>query len=75
MTVILRPFDFETLATFVHQYASDELLPEASLAALTIVAAGIIPVFLLSLTIARSRAGNVTHTQTPMPTQLEEAMP
>jgi len=57
MTMILRPFDFETLATFVHQYASDELLPEASLAALTIVGAGIIPVILLSLTIARARRG------------------
>lgn len=33
MTVILRPFDFGTLATFVHQYASDEMLPEAALAA------------------------------------------
>jgi len=55
MTTILRPFDFETLATFVHQYASDELLPEASLAALTIVATGIIPVILLSRTIAKSK--------------------
>jgi len=55
MTTILRPFDFDTLATFVHQYASDELLPEASLAALTIVGTGIIPVILLSLTIAHSR--------------------
>jgi iron(III) transport system permease protein len=24
MTIILRPFNFQTLATFVHQYASDE---------------------------------------------------
>lgn len=55
MTTILRPFDFSTLATFVHQYASDEMLPEASLAALTIVAAGIVPVIVLSLTIARAR--------------------
>ena len=59
MTTILRPFDFETLATFVHQYASDEMLPEASMAALTIVAAGIIPVIALSMTIAKSR---VSHT-------------
>lgn len=56
MTTILRPFNFETLATFVHQYASDELLPEASLAALTIVATGIIPVILLSLSIAKPKA-------------------
>jgi len=75
MTVILRPFDFETLATFVHQYASDELLPEASLAALTIVGAGIIPVILLSLTIARARAGQATHVEAPALIDLEEAAP
>ena len=62
MTVILRPFDFHTLATFVHQYASDELLAESSLAALTIVASGILPVILLSRTIGRSRPG---HTGAP----------
>ncbi|MGB0671853.1 MAG: ABC transporter permease, partial [Rhodospirillales bacterium] len=57
MTVILRPFNFETLATFVHQYASDEMLQESALAALTIVAAGIIPVILLSLGIRSARPG------------------
>ncbi len=62
MTMILRPFNFHTLATFVHQYASDELLAESSLAALTIVAAGILPVILLSRTIGRSRPGQ---TDTP----------
>lgn len=56
MTMILRPFDFETLATFVHQYASDEQLAEASLAALAIVAAGIIPVVLMSLTMNNNDA-------------------
>ena len=58
MTMILRPFNFETLATFVHQYASDELLEESALGALTIVAAGILPVILLSVTIGRSRPGH-----------------
>jgi iron(III) transport system permease protein len=47
-TLILRPFNFETLATFVYQYASDELLSESAPAALTIVLAGILPVILLS---------------------------
>ena len=56
MTMILRPFNFETLATFVHQYASDEMLPEASLAALSIVGAGIIPVILLSRTMVGKNA-------------------
>lgn len=57
MTIILRPFNFQTLATYVHQYASDEQLGEASLAALTIVGTGIIPVLLLSYAIRSSRPG------------------
>lgn len=57
MTIILRPFNFETLATFVYQYASDELLEEASLAALAIVASGLIPVVLLTLAIREARPG------------------
>ena len=58
LTLILRPFNFDTLATFVYQYASDELLEECALGALTIVAAGVIPVILMSRTIARSRPGH-----------------
>ena len=58
MTVILQPFNFQTLATFVHQYASDEQLGDAALAALSIVGVGVVPVILLSLTIAKSRPGH-----------------
>jgi iron(III) transport system permease protein len=58
MTVILRPFNFHTLATYVHQFASDEQLGEASLAALAIVGFGILPVIVLSLAITRSRPGH-----------------
>jgi iron(III) transport system permease protein len=58
LTLILRPFNFDTLATFVYQYASNELLEESALGALTIVGAGIIPVILLSVTIAGSRPGS-----------------
>lgn len=57
MTVLLRPFNFETLATFVHQFASDELLEDSALAALTIVAAGVLPVVLPSRAIAGSDLG------------------
>ena len=49
-TLILRPFNFETLATRVYRLASDERLAEASTAAITIVLAGLIPVLLLNLT-------------------------
>ncbi|MBB43413.1 MAG: ABC transporter permease [Rhodospirillaceae bacterium] len=48
MTLLLRPFNFETLSTFVYQFAKDELLEEAALAALGIVIAGLIPVLLLN---------------------------
>lgn len=65
MTVVLRPFNFHTLATFVHQYASDEQLGEASLAALTIVAVGILPVVMLSYAITRSRPGHSGEEQAP----------
>ena len=58
LTLILRPFNFDTLATFVYQYASDELLEECALGALTIVVAGVAPVVLMSRTIARSRPGH-----------------
>jgi len=54
MTLLLRPFNFDTLATFTYQYAGDEQLEEAALSALTIVIAGIGPVILLSLAIRRS---------------------
>ncbi|MBC8337560.1 MAG: iron ABC transporter permease [Rhodospirillales bacterium] len=57
MTVILRPFNFHTLATYVHQYASDEQLGEASLAALGIAGFGVLPVIVLSYAITRSRPG------------------
>jgi iron(III) transport system permease protein len=65
MTVILRPFNFHTLATYVHQYASDEQLGEASLAALAIVGFGILPVIVLSFAITRSRPGHTGENQAP----------
>ena len=54
-TLILRPFNFETLATHVYQFASDELLEESSLAALIIVLVGIVPVIFLSKSISSTR--------------------
>ena len=54
-TLILRPFNFETLATHVYQFASDEMIEESALGSLVIVLTGLIPVILLSRTIAASR--------------------
>ena len=42
-TLILRPFNFETLATRVYRLASDERLSEASTAAVIIVVLGLLP--------------------------------
>lgn len=54
-TLVLRPFNFDTLATHVYQFASDELLEESALSALVIVLVGIIPVILLSRSIIAAR--------------------
>jgi iron(III) transport system permease protein len=54
-TLVIRPFNFDTLGIRVYQYASDERLAEAAAPALAIVLVGIIPVVLLSWRITRSR--------------------
>ena len=56
-TLILRPFDFNTLAVRAFELAGDERLAESSSAALAIVLVGLLPVILISLTIERSRPG------------------
>ncbi|MEM7357522.1 MAG: iron ABC transporter permease [Pseudomonadota bacterium] len=52
-TLMLRPFNFETLATRVYRLASDERIAEASTASLLIVLLGLIPVLLLNHLAAR----------------------
>ena len=47
-TLIVRPFNFDTLAIRTFRLASDGRLEEASTAALMIVAVGVLPVILLS---------------------------
>ncbi len=49
-TLILRPFNLETLATRTYRLASDERLVEASIPALILLAAGLLPVLLLART-------------------------
>lgn len=51
-TLIMRPFNFDTLAVTAYNFASDERLAEAALPALTIVGVGLVPVILLSRLIA-----------------------
>ena len=56
-TLILRPFNFETLATRVYRLAADERLAEASTAALAIVLVGVVPAILLGAARSGSRNG------------------
>jgi len=55
MTLLLRPFNFETFATFTYQYAKDEMIEQAALPALMIVLTGLIPVILLNYSVTRSQ--------------------
>lgn len=54
-TLMLRPFNFDTLATHVYQFASDERLEASAMGALMIVLVGLIPVILLSRSIRGDR--------------------
>ena len=60
-TIILRPFNFDTLAVRAYSLASDERLAESATSSLLIVAVGIIPVVVLSLAMRRSRPGSSKH--------------
>lgn len=48
--LLLRPFDFETLSTYVYQFASDEQLEHGALAALLIIIVSLLPIAILSRT-------------------------
>jgi len=47
-TILLRPFNFNTLATLVYEDASRSRVQDASVAAIIIILAGLIPVVLVS---------------------------
>ncbi len=57
-TLILRPFNFNTLAVRTYELASDERLADSATFALAIVLAGIGPVILLSRAISQARPGH-----------------
>ncbi len=57
-TLVMRPFNFDTLAVQAHNLAADERLSEAALPSLAIVIFGIPPLILLSRAITRSRPGS-----------------
>jgi len=52
-TMVLRPFNSDTLAVVAYQLARDERLGEAALPSLALVAVGLMPVILLSRTLRK----------------------
>ena len=59
-TLMLRPFNWDTLSVRAYAYASDERLAAAALPALLITLAGLVPVILLSWQLSRSRPGEAS---------------
>ena len=57
-TLLLRPFNFETLATHIYSFAALEQFEEAAFGSLAIVFSGLIPVLLLHKAVAGGRAGS-----------------
>ena len=55
-TLLLRPFNFDTLAVHAYNLAADERLAEAAAASLGIVAVGLLPIVVLARAAARTRA-------------------
>jgi iron(III) transport system permease protein len=55
MTLLLSPFNFNTLATLTYQFAKDEMLEDAALPALLIVLAGLLPVIIINRSLAKPR--------------------
>ncbi len=60
-TLILRPFNFDTLAVLADRYAADERLAQAAWPSLMIVLAACLPIMVLSRQIMRSRPGDQSH--------------
>ena len=59
-TLILRPFNFETLAVSTYIYASEERMIEAAAPATAIILIGLIPIYFISKMIRASRLENNT---------------
>ena len=55
-TLLLRPFNFDTLAVQAHNLAADERLAEAAAASLGIVLVGLLPIVMLARAAARDRS-------------------
>lgn len=54
-TLVLRPFNFNTLAVRTYELASDERLADSACSALLIVAVGILPILILNRSISKNQ--------------------
>jgi ABC-type glycerol-3-phosphate transport system permease component len=54
-TLVMRPFNFDTLATQTYTLAKDERLAEAALPSLAIVAVGVLPLLILARAVRRAQ--------------------
>jgi iron(III) transport system permease protein len=64
-TLLIRPFNFDTLAVGVYRFASDERLAQAAVGAILIVAVSLAPVILLSRAISTRQPGPNGPTSSP----------
>jgi iron(III) transport system permease protein len=54
LTLVMRPFDFETLATLTYRLSSEGRIPEASMPALVLVGGGLVGVAAINRMLRRS---------------------
>ena len=73
-TMVLRPFNSDTLAVVAYQLARDERLGEAALPSLALVAVGLLPVLLLSRTLRGPASPIRTAMAIPVPVDEEAAI-
>lgn len=52
--LLLRPFNFETLATYVYQFVSDEMIEHAALPSLMLIMLGLVPFMIVNRLLERS---------------------
>ena len=55
LTLILKPYDMNTLAVKAYEYASDELIMESALPSLCIISTGVLPIILLNKLILKGK--------------------
>ncbi len=67
-TLVMRPFNFDTLATQTYTLAKDERLAEAALPSLAIVAVGVLPLLILARAVRRGAARPKGTLATPLAT-------